>query len=65
MEQTWLFIVKVSSDGSEADGGGGGTQRSVGFLGLAVIAAHALQQSCYIKAYFVDIILHKTWSLLP
>lgn len=42
-----------------------GIQRSVEFLGLAVITAHSLQQSYYIKAYFVDIILYKAWSSLP
>lgn len=42
-----------------------GIQRSVEFLGLAVIAAHSLQQSHYIKAHFVYIILYKAWSLLP
>lgn len=42
-----------------------GIQRNVGYLGLGVITAHTLQQSYYIKAYFVDIILYKVWSLLP
>lgn len=61
-EQPRLFIVKVSSDGA---GPRGGIQRRVGFLGLAVIAEHSFQQSHYIKAHFVYIILHKACSLWP
>lgn len=69
LDATYLFIVKVSSDGCEAgDGGGGapGTQRSVEFLGLAVIAhTRTLQQSRCIKDGFVDTLPNKTWSRLP
>lgn len=56
MEQMLLFIVKVSSGATNGE--------SRKFLGLVVIAAHLFQQSLYIKAYFVYLILYNAWSLL-